>query len=1763
MLTGHASMIEAKAVLRAATPGLRALGVDLVWPFHVGWYNERIAEKMNLTHLPTLSAGPDTLGVLLGNTKTIWPKFKSAYLNYEDIRKCPNPLDWGYIRPGIKRLMARVLTKQTGSSQELDRDRLFLTNETDTDRLVAMPRLAHESGLAWLCPVSYLSVHPLLGPWIGYRAVMIIDSDASTLTPTPTPSHDLNPNSNPTQNYDFLSHWGWCPNPKDVTATALRQQIPEGWVWGSPALPLYGEHSKANIEAILKECVLPTDEKKPERLDKNADGPMKLSEQSRKWLDLRRRVAQEFEVNVGVQSQLHEFTEEQESTIRITLSRHEQIMGVTQGRTCFSEAVYPIQGGYQDFGEERRKEEEFNVVELEGTFLVPASTLPVVKCEIMRAFQHCLAVSARGLKLTNVKLKEPRISQMGSQVYQGRDEVFIKASIVAPGKLRNETKLRETILDEVASSLDNILQDDKVLYRYKPSFRNLRGPSDNQGDIATIGLSRLSQILLQDFKDDAEPKSQPAKSDTLAPVDAKDKKEDAKEDEEKTKSRKTIDTKYGGDSSKPIGSADLRPDNTRLRGFIQAKDPSFDFRTGDANWIYTSRWSRGELGKGLSIDAAEKCVYSNTTSYDNAITVHHARGQEWIWEVRIEEVDGSRPGGLRAKMERLDRHVPREYKRGDLPTVIGLTDAIALDSTPFFRQEGNIRSIAYQSDGNLIKFNSDHAEPFGEKYGIGDVITIRLNQYKRRSTVEFFKNQRKQGSTLIFVHRHPLRLAAALPDPGYRVRLGDALNIRVMVERIKKGVVREQWIDEEESVFRPLDCSMLDEKLYDIGRKYNLNYEGDKEANSGKKFEILSKEWLLATLISLHKTKSPMYAALFPQERVALSAFLDHPLPAPDKMSSEYWKALVDSKGPKYLPQGTLSLQDLKKYPLYKQLNIQKRRNLNALLDHYHGYLPPMKLLRKFDWDHELAEIKAFKHLPLDELEDLRTFIDDKISTEYGVDDPTKSGLERTRQQELERFAKSGKLREEKEEENLREQFKRQERVADSTDYAIEKMLSTLRIEGYIESKRPPKIKEDGKGRHFDFALFLECLEEVDGFYLKEGFLRLRDGIQKKVDEVKYGDLVEVLRKGSTKKLSDLMAEEGYAYRSKSVMKLVRACLRRAGTQLMIHKELRFLDQQQAYADNRYDQWLRNVAPYLLHAQQEEEVREADRKVREEKRQAMEKKIEEEIAKERKKYYIEEADKMREKTIRAGGVVAIGEENPYGDDVPLMGDVKKRRLENIMHYGMEDVKKEDNFLLTITQRLRNNFTIQVCRLELNGQIVRCTDMVKLQKAMAKKKRPKVLAEIDLWFATITNDDSKGKWQHGTKYRFYEDKILEIQQDDRTLNVAFETMLEYELWMDSLHEISKRMTGPVGSPLKPREEVAELGFVSPDAFEAQEIKPHYRARRGVALAEVEVLEGEIHPIETKAVTDNSHEDSDGSSDMRIVSAGIDTKHGIAEAIVDENQHQIEGIMGEVHPSTQPPDIQPTKPTDTQGQPDPKPTEPTDTQGQVLDTKYATGGKGNEARMPSDTKHGKPGPGVDTKHGTDGQNVEIGVDTKHGPDEQNVEMAVLNRRRLNNDHGELDSLRSKKNRSDPVNVTGLKTESKNTPDPLLSVKSKQESQRNSKRGFRPSLKTAIELVEMHGDTSMREASAKGKSLQPSQLQSIKESQVSIHSNRPPGSHRANNPSTNLSPLKIRNLRSSTGNSPINTGLDSMDMYGQSVARSALESARISMRTGSGAE
>ncbi len=150
-----------------------AAGLDLVQPFDAARYNERIAGHPRLAPLP-LFGRDRALGVLVGNTGKLWPRFIQAYRSSAALQAEPHPLDRWVIDA------TRAAVRDIPAPVELR------FSHDGGPRLVSMLDAAAASGLAQLGPV-HLAIHPDHGPWLGLRVIVVIDREPPPPSPPPTP----------------------------------------------------------------------------------------------------------------------------------------------------------------------------------------------------------------------------------------------------------------------------------------------------------------------------------------------------------------------------------------------------------------------------------------------------------------------------------------------------------------------------------------------------------------------------------------------------------------------------------------------------------------------------------------------------------------------------------------------------------------------------------------------------------------------------------------------------------------------------------------------------------------------------------------------------------------------------------------------------------------------------------------------------------------------------------------------------------------------------------------------------------------------------------------------------------------------------------------------------------------------------------------------------------------------------------------------------------------------------------------------------------------------------------------------------------------------------------------------------------------------------------------------------------------------------------------------------------------------------------------
>jgi cyanocobalamin reductase (cyanide-eliminating) / alkylcobalamin dealkylase len=109
----------------------------------------------------------DRLGILIGNTKNLWPRF----LARADLSGA-NPLD-----DHVVNVVTRALAPFP--------HRVRFAHDPRPS-FVPIQRIAVESGLARLS-CTHLAIHPAYGPWIALRAVAEVDAEAPPPNPLPPP----------------------------------------------------------------------------------------------------------------------------------------------------------------------------------------------------------------------------------------------------------------------------------------------------------------------------------------------------------------------------------------------------------------------------------------------------------------------------------------------------------------------------------------------------------------------------------------------------------------------------------------------------------------------------------------------------------------------------------------------------------------------------------------------------------------------------------------------------------------------------------------------------------------------------------------------------------------------------------------------------------------------------------------------------------------------------------------------------------------------------------------------------------------------------------------------------------------------------------------------------------------------------------------------------------------------------------------------------------------------------------------------------------------------------------------------------------------------------------------------------------------------------------------------------------------------------------------------------------------------------------------
>ena len=179
---------------------LASSGFDVIQPLKVSWYNDYLIAKglatdstsyledageqhvsgsnFTLSHLPDYGRGKNALAFIVGNSKAMWPCFL-RWLKQQPDPAMKDPIDT-YAAQAINAAAAEFA--EFAGTTKFD---IFWSADLTPERLVDMNRAALVAGLCSFSEDMFLSVHPVFGSWVAFRAVIVFDLDASHLGDRP------------------------------------------------------------------------------------------------------------------------------------------------------------------------------------------------------------------------------------------------------------------------------------------------------------------------------------------------------------------------------------------------------------------------------------------------------------------------------------------------------------------------------------------------------------------------------------------------------------------------------------------------------------------------------------------------------------------------------------------------------------------------------------------------------------------------------------------------------------------------------------------------------------------------------------------------------------------------------------------------------------------------------------------------------------------------------------------------------------------------------------------------------------------------------------------------------------------------------------------------------------------------------------------------------------------------------------------------------------------------------------------------------------------------------------------------------------------------------------------------------------------------------------------------------------------------------------------------------------------------------------------
>ena len=230
---------------------LKAGGFDVFTPMSASWYNDYLrrsslatdedhvgGKAFSLSLLPDYGRGGDTLALLIGNSRAMWPSFLSWLHDQPD--DVANPVD-----TFTSQVIGRAVSEFAGSVKH----DIFWASDFSPERLVDMNRASLVSGLCYFSEEMFLSIHPTFGSWVAFRAVVVLDMPASHLGEPPAHLPPLLSGEEETAARAAFAEAMEASSKVELTCDGMPPQIAHKWAAMRDCVGLGREHKYSALQS--------------------------------------------------------------------------------------------------------------------------------------------------------------------------------------------------------------------------------------------------------------------------------------------------------------------------------------------------------------------------------------------------------------------------------------------------------------------------------------------------------------------------------------------------------------------------------------------------------------------------------------------------------------------------------------------------------------------------------------------------------------------------------------------------------------------------------------------------------------------------------------------------------------------------------------------------------------------------------------------------------------------------------------------------------------------------------------------------------------------------------------------------------------------------------------------------------------------------------------------------------------------------------------------------------------------------------------------------------------------------------------------------------------------------------------------------------------------------------------------------------------------------------------------------------------------------